>query len=287
MRRLGDYENFVYEADVAGQPAVLRLTHRSHRSAEDLRAELDFIRFLAGQGLRACAPIPTLRGAEIRLVGDEFLACCFERAQGQKASHLERALWNERLFAAWGATLARFHQCAEQYRSPPGRPERSHWFEDDLSGSRHFPEQASDLRDRLVALVGQLKQRPSSPETFGLIHADLHSGNFLVSASGELSVFDFDDSCRHWFSYDLAVVQNQLSETGEPAESESNWTTLLDGYQRVRPLPPSFHEELPLLLLLRDLQLYQLMHKKRHPADRDAGWNTRVASLGTRIRRSL
>jgi Ser/Thr protein kinase RdoA (MazF antagonist) len=117
-----------------------------------------------------------------------------------------------------------------------------------------------------------------------LIHADLHTGNFFVSEAGELRVFDFDDACQHWFSYDLAVVINHLSRQLTPAERDRIFNLILAGYSRVRALPAGLSNELPLLLRLRNIQLYQLMHKKHLPADRDEGWHERAAKLARRIR---
>jgi Ser/Thr protein kinase RdoA (MazF antagonist) len=97
-------------------------------------------------------------------------------------------------------------------------------------------------------------------------------------------VFDFDDACRHWFSYDLAVVLDNLSRDTTLAERDRMFELVLAGYGRVRALPPRFQTELPLLLLLRELQLYQLMHKKRVLADRDEGWRERAAGLAQEIR---
>ena len=42
-------------------------------------------------------------------------------------------------------------------------------------------------------------------DAYGLVHADLHMGNFFVDHSGQMTVFDFDDCCFHWFGYDCAV----------------------------------------------------------------------------------
>ena len=133
-------------------------------------------------------------------------------------------------------------------------------------------------------MVGELKRLPTPPESHGLIHADLHTGNFFATEAGELRVFDFDDACQHWFSYDLAVVINHLSRQLAPALRDPIFNAILAGYSRVRALPVGLSTELSLLLQLRNMQLYQLMHKKRLPADRDEGWHERAAKLARRIR---
>jgi amicoumacin kinase len=283
-RLLGDFENFAFEVEVRARPAVLRLTHRSHRSANDIQAELDFVRFLAERALPVCAPLSTQSGADWQAAGDEFFACCFERAEGKEATLLEPSPSRERTFHSWGRTLASFHQAAAEYVPLAGRAQRFHWYEDDLTVSRHLPPEDADISARLSSVVADLERLPRAPESYGLIHADLHTGNFLVSDAGELMVFDFDDACQHWLSYDLAVVFNHLLRQTAPAERDRIFSAVLAGYRRVRALPAELRTELPLLLRLRDLQLYQLMHKKRLPAERDEGWHDRAAKLARRIR---
>jgi amicoumacin kinase len=284
-RLLGDFENFVYEVEVRGRPAVLRITHRSHRTANDVQAELDFVRFLAQRELPVCRPVPSRSGTDWQPLGDEFFACCFERAEGKPAEPEDPSSWNERVFDNWGGTLASFHQSAAEYAPLAGRPQRFRWHEDDLTVvSPHLPAEDADIAARLNRLLAELNRLPRPPESYGLIHADLHTGNFFVSEAGELRVFDFDDACQHWFSYDLAVVINHLSRQFTPAERDRIFNLVLVGYSRVRALPVGLDTELPLLLRLRNLQLYQLMHKKHLPVDRDEGWHERAAKLARRIR---
>jgi Ser/Thr protein kinase RdoA (MazF antagonist) len=283
-RLLGDFESFVYEVEVRERPAVLRLTHRSHRSRADIEAELDFVCFLAERALPVCRPVSSTTGSLCFSLAGEFFACCFERAEGSHAKRLEPTLWNDCMLDDWGGTLARFHQSARGYAPLAGRPQRFHWHEDDLTAKRYFSPEDADLSLRLADLLAELGRLPTSPDSYGLIHADLHPRNFFVSEAGALSVFDFDDACQHWFSYDLAVVLDNVSRDTSTLECDRTFDSVLAGYQRVRELPPRFRTELPLLLLLRELQLYQLMHKKRAPADRDQGWHERAAALAQAIR---
>lgn len=41
-------------------------------------------------------------------------------------------------------------------------------------------------------------------ENFGVIHGDLNVSNYYVREDGELSVFDWDQTQRAWYLYDLA-----------------------------------------------------------------------------------
>jgi len=51
LRRLGDFENYVYEGTVDGVSRILRLTHSSHRSTDMVLGELEWINCLAENGV--------------------------------------------------------------------------------------------------------------------------------------------------------------------------------------------------------------------------------------------
>jgi Ser/Thr protein kinase RdoA (MazF antagonist) len=49
------------------------------------------------------------------------------------------------------------------------------------------------------------------PERLGLIHADLHFGNFLDTGAGPAAI-DFDDCGRGFLAYDLAVPLTRIPD---------------------------------------------------------------------------
>nr|WP_245630323.1 phosphotransferase [Amphibacillus sediminis] len=53
--------------------------------------------------------------------------------------------------------------------------------------------------------VGELNKLPKDKNGYGLIHNDLHQGNFYVH-NDEIIVFDFGDCEYNWFIYDIAIV---------------------------------------------------------------------------------
>jgi Ser/Thr protein kinase RdoA (MazF antagonist) len=93
-RSLGDFENYVYEVAYRGRPAILRLTHSSHRTPELVRAELGWIGHLGGCGVGVCRAIASERGDLLEVVPAEegaFTAVLFERAAGQRARRTDPA----------------------------------------------------------------------------------------------------------------------------------------------------------------------------------------------------
>jgi hypothetical protein len=46
VKKLGDFENYVFEAYRGNNPVILRITHNSHRSKDEILAELDWMNYL-------------------------------------------------------------------------------------------------------------------------------------------------------------------------------------------------------------------------------------------------
>jgi len=60
---------------------------------------------------------------------------------------------------------------------------------------------------------------PDTPENFGIIHGDLHTGNWLIDAKEEdhldifeITAIDFDNAQRAWFVIDIGTVLFTLNQ---------------------------------------------------------------------------
>jgi Ser/Thr protein kinase RdoA (MazF antagonist) len=104
-----------------------------------------------------------------------------------------------------------------------------------------------------------LRTLPKSPDVYGLIHADLHHGNFFVEGH-EITAFDFDDSCRHWLAYDLTPPLCSLiwakEDMGAGLPDEEARSLFLDGYLRENPLPQSELDRLEGFMAYRAVLIY-------------------------------
>ncbi|WP_256438020.1 phosphotransferase [Pontibacillus sp. ALD_SL1] len=84
-KKLGDFENYVYEVHKDGKPYILRLTHSSHRKHEDIQAELEWVNFLHKNGAHVSVSYTSVNGVlveEIRVEGSSFYICLFDKAPG-------------------------------------------------------------------------------------------------------------------------------------------------------------------------------------------------------------
>jgi len=147
-----------------------------------------------------------------------------------------------RLDAEWldrvGTMIACMHLAAADYVLPAGFT-RPVWnrerFQLDMDKLRRYhqaylSEQGWSEYQSAAAKIGvEMEQHKPTPDRYGLIHADLHTGN-IVTFNGQPSPIDFGRLGFGYYLYDLAAILLELY----PAERQ----TLLAGYERVRPLGP-------------------------------------------------
>lgn len=277
-RLIGEVENFVYALETPEGGRILRLTHSSHRTADMVASELEWIVWLAEHGIRACRPIPTRSGdwIEVLPVGDTyFVAALFEQAPGRPVGFRDPdpAVWAPDLFHLWGRTLGRIHAASKRYVPSLPSLKRPEWHEDDIvvrSPDYLSPNDPGAL-EAMDRSLEWLRTLPSDREGYGLIHADLHQGNFHVH-DGEIWAFDFDDCAYHWFIQDLAMpiyyslMTISLEDTAECVRfMRGFFPPLIDGYRTENALDPFWIEQLPGFLSFRDLLLYAFCYKKYDP----------------------
>lgn len=164
-------------------------------------------------------------------------------------------------FSQLGTIMATMHNQASGW-SPPAGFDRHRVDADGFLGDEPFwgrfwdaPGFSSAERDLLIEtrdeLRGVLGQYGQAPQTFSMIHADLHLGNLLVSG-GQLSVIDFDDAAFGWHQYDLAVAMfdTRSMPYGEVAEA-----ALFDGYRAAREISVDDLALVPMFELIRGMAL--------------------------------
>ena len=89
------------------------------------------------------------------------------------------------------------------------------------------------------------------PDSFGLVHADLHMWNVLT-ADGVGRPIDFDDCGFGWLAFDWAVTS--IWSLGHP-NAEAAKDAWLEGYERVRPFPAEQREAFDLMVLARTFEM--------------------------------
>lgn len=288
----GDFENYVYEVKRNEKPYMLRLTHTSHRSKDQVLAELEWVNDLHAKGLHVSKNHLSKNGQlveEIELEKGRFLVCLFDKAPGVSGYDLKDSFTDKHI-EAWGELTAKFHDAASDYTIQHGA--RPHWYEDDLIDIGKWVDPIKDeaiieLNNKVVA---EIRNLPMSSDVYGIIHSDIHQGNFFIDGD-DLHVFDFDDTMFFHFIHDVSIPLYYTvwaKYKNDPLDVRTEkamefFEPFLQGYTRVRPLQKEWLDRLPLYLTLRDLTLYAVFHKKVD-FEKEPNLLPLVERLGERLR---
>lgn len=285
LGKFDDYEgcaNLVYQYEREGQPRVLRISYRSDRTVECVQAELHFINYLAGGGVRVSVPVPSENGNLLEVIpagGIPFIAVSFLKGRGMRVPdnnyrYLEGAPIQE-YFQNWGQVLGQMHRLAKTYQPIDAVIKRPEWFAWEYTSGFPYGEQLPAIQHKFDRLIGDLHSLPKDIDSYGLIHNDFNDGNFTVDYdNGNITVFDFDDCCYFWFMYDLACAwEGGIGRTmfrplaERKAFMERYMEQVMTGYTRENTLREDWLARLPLFLRL--IQMQELMHYAQYLDDPD------------------
>ncbi|MCP5029048.1 MAG: phosphotransferase [Actinomycetia bacterium] len=260
-------ENAVFRAeDPDGSRVAVRLHRPGYNSRAELESEVAWVSALRDAGL----DLPGSRrnrhghfyqafpvGDEVREVGVIEWVDGTALADTLTADPSKAAAQYHRL----GALAARVHDVSDRWARPEGFVRRA-WDAAGLVGSDPLwgrfwevdaltPAQADLLARAREVTHRRLSSLPTG-SGYGLIHADLHLHNILVSADDRLVMIDFDDAGFGWHMHELAVALHPA--VGEPFEGDAS-QALIDGYREVRPLSGDEADLITTFLLIRHLML--------------------------------
>jgi len=244
--------------------------HRPRRHGRDvdslaaIQSELDWLTALrAGTDLAVPEPQPTSDG---RLVATVELAdageprCCslLRWLDGRRHTDSPRPIYLRRL----GAAMARLHNHADGWSRPEGfvriRWDAETFFGDTMEyggidAARVWDLVPADLRHRFddvaVRVGRRMDQLGTEPDTFGLIHADLHLDNALFAGS-EARLIDFDDCGFGYRMYDVAVALWELRHRSDYCAIRD---AFVEGYSEHRVLTRDQLVDLDLFIAAREV----------------------------------
>ncbi len=203
---IGGFESYVYEFARDGCAYVLRFTHDSHRTANEIRGEAEWINYLADRGIPAARAVLSAHEQLVEVIpADEgaFIVTAFEKAPGTYPGQEDLG---PVLFRKMGTLVGRMHTLTQMYT--PSRPayRRHQWYEDSEAFAKtmqgHVP---SMLSKKFAAIMDRLRTLPTPHDAYGLVHIDVHRGNFYLDGDC-LTLFDFDDCQYSWFVDDIAMA---------------------------------------------------------------------------------
>ncbi|REK77882.1 aminoglycoside phosphotransferase [Paenibacillus paeoniae] len=256
--------NLVYTCVKEGAAAkILRISFLPDRSREDFLAEVEYVRYLFQHRGSVSNVISSRKGnlvEEITYNHHTFFVCLFEKARGKLLvenhyQYREGAPLTE-YFYNCGKELGKLHQLSKGYE--PVRPRYS--FYDKFNAvyiAKWIPDSLSQLKDKLVELLTILDGLDRNKETFGMIHFDYGDGNYSIDFdNGQITVYDFDDSCFGWYIYDLATVwtrgvgwtQFEPDAAKRKTFMDDYFETVLAGYRSETKIDDYMLDKLPFFI---------------------------------------
>jgi Ser/Thr protein kinase RdoA (MazF antagonist) len=293
-------DNTTFRVDtVDGERYVLRIHRPSRKTPDEVRSELLWLEALHQEDdLVVPIPVPTRAGdlltiASVAAVPEPRMCVLLRWIPGRfvdktlTPSHLEQV----------GIFMARLQNSGAQFRPPTGfvRGRLDNLYGKPRGISESLARQQLDNPEdeataiqlvsdicspedgrRVERLIGRIRavQRTlgQGPDTFGLIHGDLHQENYLFH-EGQVRAIDFDDCGYGYYLYDMAITLfNVRFRDDTPQLRES----FLAGYRRVRPLSAEHEGYIDTFMDLRDLQMMiWAIEMRNHPVFRDT-WAAEV-----------
>ena len=140
--------------------------------------------------------------------------------------------------------------------------------------AENLPPSEAIIIDKYSQLIDHLGTLPQGRDEYGLVHTDMHGGNFFVDDEGRITLFDFDDCLYAWFIYDLAMALFYAISHDCVSEEDVVWAErflreFLGGYRCENTIADVWLEEIPHFLKLREIDLYAAIHRSLDLDDLD------------------
>ena len=267
-------ENTVFKVEgLDGNTYALRVHRKGYHDLEELNSEHVWTSSLSNAGLLVPEAVVTRSGEAYTSVS--FLNSSEYRYVGL-VKWIEGTILNDLIldleekdvsdvYESLGKVVAKFHKATIAWEKP--KDFKRHSFDTDgFLGSNPFwgrfweaqnattreREKLSLIRNNITKILSKL---PRDINSFGMIHADLHSQNVLIQGKS-LSVIDFDDSGFGWYGFDLAVaIWDRLDFTATGCHFDIAYKSLIRGYLEERPNAKDIIETIPTFLLMRTLMI--------------------------------
>ncbi len=257
--------NEVYRFAKDAKPYILRLSAKPAEDANNIEAEVRWIRYLAENGVQASLPILTTDGRLTAICKDKehcAIATAFEWAPGVTFNQAPQ-LWGPSLFRQWGALMGKMHRLTKSYTPWDSDRMRAGWSPAQIDNPYLREGDYRILLDRLRSHERNLANLPIDDRSYGLIHHDFHPYNFHIE-QGSMTVFDFDDAIYGWFALDIGIAAAHAVWWGSPEQdrhskrafAERFMDAFLTGYLKENALDPFWIQQIPVFMDYRNISSY-------------------------------
>lgn len=278
VRKLGGFESFVFEYEKDNCSYILRISHCTHRTAEQVQGEVHWLNDLAGNGVSVSRAIVSENGRPVEVIHANdgyFTAVSFEKAKGRPPG---KADWNVKLFRQMGSMTGKMHALTRRYQPGDERFRRPEWHEDlDDFASKFLDPSEPEIVEKFRAIRQYPLRFSKDKEAYGLIHVDFHRGNFFVK-DGRITLFDFDDCQYSWFAEDIAMalfyaISPDCWKEEDVAFAKHFYDSFMDGYSSENTIDRKWLQEIPYFLKQREINVYLALKASVSGDDEFQGWS--------------
>lgn len=224
--------NAVYPFSNHGKIQILRFSPVREKLPEDIKGELEFIKFLKEEKY----PVPDIVNSnnykDIEVIDTswgQYSAVVFKKVKGTR---LDKVKLNSEIIYNLGCSLGELHKLSNKFVPKNYKRisfiEQLEWMDKVLADYDN-----ENLAKREVDLVKkELSNLKKTKTNFGLIHYDFDLDNvFWDEQDNIFNVIDFDDGIYHWYVMDIILTIQKISESLPNDNTFNVKELLIEGYE--------------------------------------------------------
>ncbi|MHA2118089.1 MAG: phosphotransferase enzyme family protein [Candidatus Thorarchaeota archaeon] len=282
----GGFENKMFGFDTPELRLAVRVTPPGHKTPAEVEAEMDWLLYLAENDAPVVRVTPSRNDNLVEVVDTDagpISVVCFDWAEGHIVT---REDFSPDLFQTWGEAVGMLHRLTKAYRPPSKTPGRIQWFDDEYLDRALIPSDQDQVLQRFDSLMDYFKGRPTTRDTFGLIHQDVHQDNLFLDGK-RLTVLDFDDSVYGFFIFDIAnalgfSIWEKPKDMSNRQFADLYLKHFMLGYEKENRLDETWVEDLP-----KALKLFEFIHYDAFNMDHDLAGEGSFDALDERTKQIL
>ncbi|CAG9622295.1 phosphotransferase enzyme family protein [Sutcliffiella rhizosphaerae] len=272
--------NVAYSCENQGEnDKIIRIAFLPDRKREDFISELEYVRFLYDGGGSVSNVVNSRNGnllEEVVYDGHRYFVCVFEKARGklfwENGYRYREGVPLTEYFYNCGQTLGKLHKLSKEYTPVHKRYSFFEKYNADYI-NQLIPGSLTLLKEKMIDLLKTLEGMDRARESFGMVHFDYNDGNYMIDfTTGQITVFDFDNSCFFWYLYDLANVWAngcgwiRFEKDVEKRQKfmKNYFETVLAGYKSETEIDEAMLEKLPLFIKVTVMEniidTFEVMH---------------------------
>lgn len=251
--QLSDTITFKIETELDG--CFLLRIHSNRMNKDEIQSEIMLL-YAVNENMTVPTGVPSRDGDYVLVVTlEDGVSFCVTLMRWLEGDHSDQALTDQQLLNM-GALMAKFHEEATVF-DPPSNFTRPTWGVDSFNGDMKRLEMSygcflsneawQSYQKAAKKIVNKLASMRSSISNYGLIHADLHLGNFIFNGDEPLPI-DFGRCGFGFHLYDIASTIVGLY----PLQRK----LFIQGYESVKKLEANYSDDLSSFFVMIMIENY-------------------------------